>query len=72
MKKTCRVFPVLPSLLAARGRGPAAMKAITARFSLLDPKGQRIGHPDLAKRPRSRRRRIGLNRRPAGYSLAQK
>ena len=48
------------------------MKAKAVRFSLLDPKGERSKHPDMAQRKRPERRKIGLNRRPAGYSLAQK
>lgn len=71
-EKACRVFRGLRSLLAARGRAEAAMKARAVRFSLLDPKGQRSKYPDLAKRRGSNHRKIGLNRRPAGYSIAQK
>ncbi len=48
------------------------MKTKAMRFSLLDPKGQRRKHPDVAQHEPPRRRKIGLNRRPAGYSLAPK
>ena len=48
------------------------MKAKVVRFSLVDPKGQRRKHPDAAQRERPLRRKIGINRRPAGYAFAQK
>ena len=48
------------------------MKASAVRFSLLDPKGQRTNPPAMAQQRQPKRRKVGLNRRPAGYSVAQK